>query len=126
MIKTLKDINMEKTKVEIHVLLRVAGSVSLTLGVFFSVFGASNRTVSTIFLWIALSIGILSLIFAYLWGRSWYSGIVIFGATYFFIMTRTSANNILSAIAFILTLSVALFGVFLNPYAKSFKRRIFK
>jgi hypothetical protein len=117
---------MEKTKIQIHALLRVVGSVSLTLGVFFSVFGAFNRTLSTIFLWTALFIGVLSLIFAF-WGRrSWYAGIVILGATYFFLMTRTSANGILSAMAVAFALIVALYGVFVNPYTKSFKRRLLK
>jgi len=117
---------MKEKKVQIHAFLRVAGSISLTLGVFFSVFGASNRTISTIFLWLALSVGIFSLIFAYLGKRSWYSGIVISGATYFFIMARTSADNILVAVSFAIALGVALYGVFFNPYTRSFKRRLLK
>jgi len=117
---------MKKIKIQIHVLLRVAGSVSLTLGVFFSIFGAFDRTVSTIFLWIALLIGVFSLVFAFMRGRSWYSGIVISGATYFFLMTRTSVSNVLSIIAVLIALGAALYGVFLDPYAESFKRRLLK
>ena len=117
---------MEKIKIQVHTLLRTIGSVSLTLGVFFSVFGASDRTVSTTFLWIALLIGILSLIFAFLRGRSWYAGIVISVATYFFLITRTSPIRGLNFLAFFIALGVALYGIFLDPYTQDFKRRLFK
>jgi len=117
---------MKKTKIQVHTFLRVGGSLCLALGVFFSMFGASDRTASTVFLWAALLIGVFSLVLACIKGRSWYTGIIISSATYFFLVTRVSVNSELNFLAFIVALVASLYGIFLDPYTQNFKRRLIK
>ena len=107
----------KKNAVTFDATVRLIGSFCLIIGVLFGTPGLINRTLSTLFVWLSLLIGFISLIFSFFGKRSWYVGILISGAAYFYMLAQFSSSQILKIIVTVIVLVVGL-GGFLGGFAK--------
>lgn len=117
---------MKKTAIAFDSKIRLVSAPSLVLGILFTISSFSNRTLSTLFLWVALICGVIALIGAFVGKRSWYGGVVILTATYLFFIFRNSPDQWLKIISTIIALFAGLGGITNDYRGKSFGKSLFK
>lgn len=116
---------MIKNRIYFDTIIRLASSLCLVIGALFSVSGVANRTISGIFLWIALFAGALGLVGSFFGKRSWYSGTITLLTTYLFMISRFSVSPLLRFFMLILVLLVSFGGLSNNFIMQSYSKKLF-
>ena len=105
--------------------IRLVASLCLVLGALFTITGMENRTISELFLWVALIVSIGGLVGSFFGKRSWYGGVVILASTYIFMISRYSNSALLRFSVLILVLIVGFGGLSNNYIRKNFAKNLF-
>jgi hypothetical protein len=116
---------MLKKIVGFDTIIRLIGSLSLVLGVLFTITGLENRTASTFFVWLALVAGFAALTGSFLGKRSWYSGTIILVTAYLFMISGFSPNGFPRIMMTIVALVVGLGGLSDHFINRNYKKSLF-